>query len=93
MVIGALRVTLLIPEARCLKDRRRVVRSLLDRLMHRFNAAVAETGELSSWTRAELAVVTVSNDARHVNSMLDKIRDFIEQHAEAEVASAEMEFI
>lgn len=93
MTIGVLRVTLRIPEAHSLKDKRRVVKSLLDRVAHQFNVAVAEVGDLDVWTRAELAMVTVSNDRRHVNAMLDSIRNFVDDHAAAEVASADIELL
>jgi len=93
IVIGLLRVELRIPQAHSLKDKRRVVRSLLDRVSAKFNAAVAETGHQDVWSYAEVAVVAVSNDGRHVNSMLDTILNFIESHAAAEVADAEIRFL
>jgi len=93
MTIGVLRVTLRIPEAHSLKDKRRVVKSLLERVANQFNAAVAEVGDLDVWTRAQLAVVTVSNDRRHANAMLDSIRNFVDRHSAAEVATADIELL
>jgi len=93
MTVGLLRVELRIPQAHSLKEKRHVVRSLLDRLAARFNAAVAETGHQDAWSRAEVAVVVVSNDSRHANSMLDTILDYIESRVDAEVADAEIQFL
>jgi len=93
MTIGLLRVVLRLDEANSLKDKRRVVKSLLDRVSGKFNAACAETGSLDLWNEAELAFVTVSNDRRHANSMLDTIRGYVEANAQAEVTEAEIELI
>jgi uncharacterized protein YlxP (DUF503 family) len=93
MVIGTLRATLLIPESRCLKDKRRVVKSLLDRVAGRFNVAVAETDHLDEWTRAEIGIVTVSNDRRHANSVLDSVRNYVDGNTDAEVAEADIEIL
>lgn len=73
MVIGILQVELFIGDATNLKDKRRVLASLKDRL-HRSNAvAVAEVGEMDTHQRAVLGIVTVSNAGPHARSVLDKI--------------------
>lgn len=75
MTVGVLTLELAILEARSLKDKRRVIKSLVDRLRNRFNASVAEVGYGDLPKRARLGVATVSNDSRLVHSMLDKMVD------------------
>ncbi|MBM4376510.1 MAG: DUF503 domain-containing protein [Deltaproteobacteria bacterium] len=70
MFVGVLRLTLHIPAAQSLKDRRRVVRSFKDRLRVRLSLSVAEVGGLDVHQRAVLAVVAVSNDAAEVDALL-----------------------
>ncbi|UCG89505.1 MAG: DUF503 domain-containing protein [Gemmatimonadota bacterium] len=53
-----------------LKDKRRVVKSLKDRLHSRFNVSVAETDHYDRWQRAELSCCVVANDRRHAESVL-----------------------
>lgn len=77
MEIGVLAVELMIPGSMSLKDKRRVVKSLKDRLGHRHNISIAETDYLDEHRRAELGIVMVSNDARFVESCLSKIVDEI----------------
>lgn len=61
-----------------LKDKRRVIRSLKDKLANRHNVSVAETDYLDSHRRAEIGVAMVSNDARFVESALHRIANEIE---------------
>ncbi len=63
-------MTLHIPSARSLKDRRRVVRSFKDRAVSKLRASVAEVGALDKYQRAVLAVAVVSNDAGRVDELL-----------------------
>jgi len=53
-----------------LKDKRAVLKSLKDRLHHRFNVSVAETAHQELWQRAELTAAVVSTDRRHAESVL-----------------------
>ncbi len=83
MVVGTARLVFRIPSASSLKDKRSVVRRLIDRSRSRFHAAVAEVDALDVHQRAVLGIAVVSNDARHATSMLDTIT-----HAMAESANA-----
>ncbi|MGD9495105.1 MAG: DUF503 domain-containing protein [Armatimonadota bacterium] len=71
VVVGLLTVELFISDALTLKDRRRVVESLLDRLANQHNVAVADIGPDNAPSRARLAVTTVANDERHVHRVLN----------------------
>lgn len=77
MIIGILQVELFISDARSLKDKRRVVMSLKDRLGGGNALAVAEVDRLDAHQVAVLGIVTVSNAGDHVQSVLDKVLDTI----------------
>ncbi len=70
MFVGVLRLTLQIPGARSLKDRRRVVRSFKDRLRAKLQLSVAEVGALEVHQMAVIGVAAVSNDAAQVDDLL-----------------------
>ncbi len=67
------RWVLRIPECRSLKDKRRVVRSLRDRIRARFEVSAAETDFQDDHGRAELSVALVTSDSRLAGSLLERI--------------------
>ena len=73
MVIGVLQVELFIGDSASLKDKRRVVLSLKDRLHQQNGVAVAEVGKLEAHQVAVLGIVAVSNSEAHARQVLDKI--------------------
>lgn len=77
MIVGVLRIELVIYEACSLKDKRRVVKGLKDRLAGKFNVSIAEVEALDSRQRAVLGIAVVGNESRFVRSCLDKIVDYV----------------
>jgi len=77
MHIGVLQLELSISDAMSLKDKRRVVLSLKDRISHGNNVSIAEVGALDEHRRSILGVAMVSNDARYVEGALSKLVDFV----------------
>jgi uncharacterized protein YlxP (DUF503 family) len=71
-------VTLHLSASRSLKDKRQVVRSLVERLRRQFNVAVAEVEEQESWQTAVLGLVVVSNEAGHAARQIDRVVEAIE---------------
>jgi uncharacterized protein YlxP (DUF503 family) len=78
MRIGVLRVYFRIHNSRSLKQKRAVVRSLKDRLYNKFNVSVAEIGANDVWQAGELGIATVGNDQQFVDSVTQKVKNFIE---------------
>lgn len=91
MVIGALRFKLAVFGATSLKDKRRVIKSLKERLIHKFNASVAEVGSLDHRQQAELGATIVGNDGAFVESCLDKMVDYIRMDRAASLVDYEVE--
>jgi len=75
MPVGLLTLELYIPDAQSLKEKRQVLRSLKDRLRREFNVAVAELDHHDTWQRSVVGVVTISNEEKHLNEMLQKVLD------------------
>jgi len=92
MVIGTLKVRLALREAGSLKDRRRVVKGLKDRLRHRFNVAVAEVGERNRPRSAALGICTVGMERPFLNQVLSQVLNTIRATPGAELIDEEMEF-
>jgi hypothetical protein len=93
MVVGVMKVSMMIPGSGSLKSKRKVVRSLLDRLRAKFNLAAAEVEDNDLWQRAGLGLAFVSNDRSFVNSVMDKVLDFMERNTDAEIIDTQLEII
>lgn len=91
MHIGICTLHLRLLENHSLKGKRRVVKSIKDRVRSKFNVSIAETGGLDKWQWATLGVACVSNDARSANSILSKVVDFISGMRLAELVDYEIE--
>jgi len=77
MTVGVLQIEIAIPDAFSLKDKRRVVKGLKDRIAHGHNVSIAEVGALDEHRRSVLGLAMVSNDARYVQGALDKLVDLV----------------
>jgi hypothetical protein len=82
MVVGVLHVECSLPGTQSIKDKRRILRSLLDRLHHRFRVAAAEVSHQDSWRRAGLAVAYISTDVRHADEVLAHVANAIERQGD-----------
>ena len=91
MVIGTLKVTLYIYNNRSLKEKRKVVKSIVAKVHQRFNASVAEVGSNDKWKMIELGISTVANDRRFVNSALDTILTYIDSLYLGEIVNSDIE--
>ena len=92
MIVGVLRVSLIIRESRSLKDKRRVVKSIKDRVRNRLNAAIAEVDSQDLRQRADLAAVTVSTERAHAESVLGEVVKIIDRAPGAERFDTDFEY-
>ena len=94
MVIGILRLDLYMDGNRSLKDKRQTLKSLIHRAKSRFkNISIAEVDSNDLWQKATIGISFVSNEKRHVNSMLDQVTDFIESTGVVRMGSRELEIL
>jgi uncharacterized protein YlxP (DUF503 family) len=88
-----LTVEIHLPESRSLKQKRSVVRHLLDTSRRRFGVAAAEVEYQDLWQRAALAFAAVAKDAGHVEDVLDSVERFVWSHPEIEVTGAQRHWL
>lgn len=89
MTTLSVKLTFYIPNAFCLKDKRQVCRSLVDKTRKRFNASVSEVDTQDIHKMLTIGVAVVSGDAAHARRSLDEIIRYMEENADAELISAE----
>jgi len=90
MVVGVLELTLAVPAA-SLKEKRGVVKRIVGRTRNKFNVSAAEVDELDNPGAAVLGIITVANDHKFINSVLNKIINFIDELYLAEIIDQHME--
>jgi uncharacterized protein len=88
MVVGVIVWELEIFGSHSLKDKRRVVKSLKDRLQARFKVSAAETAHQDLWQRAELAACVVAGESSHAAEVLDSMDRLVTDDMRARVISA-----
>lgn len=93
MHIGLLQLDLHIPHAHSLKDKRMALRKLKDRLRGRFNVAVSEVGHQELWQRAEVGIVSVGADHRHLEQRLTLALQEVERSLPDCTINSNIEFL
>jgi uncharacterized protein YlxP (DUF503 family) len=91
--VALLTVELMVPWSDSLKSKRRVIKSIKDRLSAKFNASVAEIGFLDEWQRATIAAAMVSNDRGHLEHSLQAVAKLIEETSDVQVLSVNIEWL
>lgn len=74
-MVGVLTMELRIDHAHSLKEKRHVVKSLKDRLRHKFNVSVAEIGDQDLHNSAVLAAATVSSSRDFAAKVMQSVED------------------
>ena len=93
MVVGTLKIVFHLHDNRSLKGKRKIVKSMIGKVKHRFNVAIAEIGSNDKWQKIELGVSAVGNDRRHVDSSLMNVLAFLESLFLAEIVDSKTEII
>jgi uncharacterized protein YlxP (DUF503 family) len=86
---AAVHFDLHLPQAHSLKDKRAIIRPILDGCRRRFQVAAAEVDHQDAWQRAGLGVSAVSSSAGHVSQVLDQVERFVWSFPEVEVLAAD----
>jgi len=78
MIVGLCRLELQFPGSASLKDKRRVLQSLMSRLRNAYNVSVSEVDHLDAWQRATVGVACVSSSGAYARGLLDKVVEEVE---------------
>ena len=92
MNVGVARFSLRIPMCGSLKDKRQVVRSVMQRVRNKFEVSVAEVADQDNHQGATIGMAVVSNDGRQCERVLQEIIAYVESsRLDAEVMDIETE--
>ena len=94
MTVGLCRVWLRLPENHSLKEKRRVVKSLVARLHNKFNVAVAEVDDQDRWQMVALGISCVTTSESHAHQIMSSVVAFIHnERLDAEMVDYSTEVI
>lgn len=94
MVIGSLVIDLHLPTAASLKDKRSVVKSVLQRLRNEFNVSTAEVGNQELWQSAQIGVACAASDRRYAREQLDAVVEWVyNNRLDVVVSNVEIELL
>ena len=93
MHVLLIKLSLQIPNAHSLKDKRRQIKSLKDRLSSRFNASIAEIDELDKWQQALIAVCMISNDKSYLDKQCSLAETMVLEYTELELLNIAREWL
>lgn len=93
MLAGLCSVELHLNGVTSLKEKRRILKSLIQRIHNRFNVSVAEVDYQDYWQRAMLGVACVSNESKHAYHVLQEVINFINRFPEVDLADYSIEIL
>jgi hypothetical protein len=93
MTVGILQLELSIGDAMSLKDKRRIVLSLKDRIAHGHNVSIAEVGALDEHRRSIIGIAMVANEKNYVEGGLSKLVDFVRMVPNVNLIDYRIEFL
>ncbi|HHW18429.1 MAG TPA: DUF503 domain-containing protein [Firmicutes bacterium] len=93
MVVGKCLLDIRLYGVRSLKDKRRVIQSLLSRLQQKFGVSCAEVGENDTWGRALVGMAFVTNEGRHAEEVMRSAVLWVEGNIDGEILNAQVDII
>ncbi|NLK65506.1 MAG: DUF503 domain-containing protein [Tissierellia bacterium] len=93
MIVCSCEIEILIYEANSLKEKRQVIKSIIERIKAKFNASVAEVGYNELWNRCLLGIAVVSNNKKLCDASISKIISFIDNDERVEIINCYREII
>ncbi len=93
MFVAIISVDIKIGDKGSLKEKRKILRGIIDRAKNRFNVSVAEGGYNDLWQRTKIGFSIVSNDRSHANSSADKIIDYLHGIPDINIIQTDLEII
>lgn len=93
MIVGIVQVEIFLYEVNSLKEKRHIVKSLIERLKSRFNISIAETSDLDIWNKGVIGFSVVGNSSDFVASNISRVLNFIDNDGRLEIINQSIEII
>ncbi|HHT47135.1 MAG TPA: DUF503 domain-containing protein [Firmicutes bacterium] len=91
MFVGICKLELHLMEGNSLKEKRQVIRSIIERLKNRFNISIAEVGDLDVIRRSSIGFTVVSNEKTYIERLMGKVINFIDSDVRVQIIDIDKE--
>ncbi len=85
MRVAALRVEIHLPTPQSLKEKRAVLRPVIEGMRRLGSFSIAEVDHHDDWQRATIGVAVVAPDGRGLDMQMSKLRRYLDSRLEIEV--------
>ena len=92
MIIGAVQFKIYFPECHSLKEKRQILQKIKHKTIHQFPISIAEVSDHDIWQQATMGLALVGNDQQYVNSVMDKVINFIQNLYLGDVINKQAEY-
>ncbi len=93
MLVGCCTIELIIYEANSLKEKRSVVKSIIERIKAKFNVSISEIGANDTLRKSIIGFACVSNSKRHINKNISSVISYIENDYRVEIITENIEIL
>ncbi|MFZ5352712.1 MAG: DUF503 domain-containing protein [Bacillota bacterium] len=93
MIVGTCTVRIMLRTVNSLKEKRSIVKSIIDKIKRKYNVSIAETDLNDIWKSTELGIAYVSNNSVHANSVIHSIIEYLEDECMLEVINFNIEIL
>ena len=93
MVVGVSTITLLLHSSHSLKDKRQVLKSVIEKTKNKFNVSVAEVDANDLWQRSIIGIACVSNETVMINKVFEQIKNLVISNHSVELINATTELL
>ena len=93
MIIGTCSLKVIIYESNSLKDKRRVLKSIIERIKSRFNVSIAEVDLNDKWQLGVIGVACVTNNSKYAQQIISNVINFIENDDRIEIIEENIEIL
>ncbi|HOK55961.1 MAG TPA: DUF503 domain-containing protein [bacterium] len=93
MFIGTLKFEIIIPGSSSLKDKRRVIQSLQNKIKSKFNVSIAELEHQDKWQRTVIGLCFVNSEKKEIENICEKIKNMIFDNSDIMVINELSEII
>lgn len=93
MIVGICGLKLRIFEINSLKEKRRIINSIIGRLKSRFNISISEVGLNDTWQSSEIGFSITTNNSDHAREVISKVINFIDGDSRVEILEENIEIL
>lgn len=91
MIIGACTIYMTAEWVNSLKEKRMVVKSIIEKTKHKFNVSIAEVDRQDIHKSVVIGFACVTNEVRHADEIIQNVLNYIEDNTNAVIDNVERE--